>query len=72
LPLILLIGLQQAPFLSFSQIINSEQIATEIVRTLVGVIGLSLSVPITTWLAARYLKGDPADKPDRAHPGHSH
>ncbi len=58
LPLIVLIGLHQTPFLSFFQIVNSEKISTEIVRTLVGVIGLSLSVPITTWLAARYLQGD--------------
>lgn len=68
LPLILLISLHQAPFLSFSQIVNNEQISTEIVRTLVGVIGLSLSVPITTWLASRYLKGSPEDKSDKNHP----
>lgn len=77
LPLLLLISLNQVPFLSFSQIINSEQIATEIVRTLVGVIGLSLSVPISTALAARYLRGEAvksvSTRPDEpAFPPHHH
>jgi len=52
LPLLLLFGIKQEPFLSMSQVINHEVIATEIVRTLVGSIGLALAVPITTWLAA--------------------
>jgi uncharacterized membrane protein len=34
-------------------IANGEIVATEIVRTLVGSIGLVASVPITTWLAGR-------------------
>ena len=72
LPLILLISLHQAPFLSFFQIVNNEQISTEIVRTLVGVIGLSLSVPITTWLATRYLKGEPKGKLNKSRPLHIH
>ena len=36
---------------------NSEMIAAEIVRTLVGSIGLVASVPLTTWLAARIVTG---------------
>jgi len=72
LPLILLISLHQAPFLSFFQIVNNEQISTEIIRTLVGVIGLSLSVPITTWLATRYLKGEPKGKLNKSRPFHIH
>lgn len=56
LPLILLFNLQQEPFLTFSQTLNHEDIATEIVRTLVGVIGLCLSAPIATILASKYLK----------------
>ncbi|MEX2100907.1 MAG: YibE/F family protein, partial [Actinomycetota bacterium] len=32
---------------------NGEVLATEIIRTLVGSIGLVAAVPITTWLAAR-------------------
>lgn len=59
LPLVLLIGLHQEPFVSFSDIINNEQVATEIVRTLVGIIGLCSAVPISTWLAAEYLKITP-------------
>jgi uncharacterized membrane protein len=58
LPLILLISLHQAPFVSFSDVINNEQVATEIVRILVGVVGLCSSIPISTWLAAKYLKAD--------------
>ncbi len=52
--LLLLFGLNQPPFTSFSDVINNEMIATEIVRTLVGSIGLVLTVPITTYLAAYF------------------
>jgi len=38
---------------SAGTIANGEIVATEIVRTLVGSIGLVASVPITTWLASR-------------------
>ena len=38
------------------EVVNSEIIAEEIVRTLVGSIGLILAVPITTLLAAKYYK----------------
>ena len=38
---------------SLASVANSEVVATEIVRTLVGSIGLVASVPITTWLASR-------------------
>ncbi len=56
LPLVLLFSIHQEPFLTVSQIINNEDIATEIVRTLVGVISLCLSAPIATFLATKYLK----------------
>ena len=56
LPLLLLFTVKQEPFLSFNQVINNEMIATEIVRTLVGSIGVALSMPISTYLAARWLK----------------
>lgn len=49
LPLLLLFVDNPHPF---SEIINYEIIADEIVRTLVGSIGLILAVPITTLLAA--------------------
>lgn len=39
-------------------ILNSELIAEEVVRTLVGSTALLFAVPITTWLAARYVKGE--------------
>ena len=56
LPLVLLFNVHQEPFLTVSQIINNEDIATEIVRTLVGVISLCLSAPIATLMAVKYLK----------------
>ena len=36
-------------------IVNQEMFATEIVRILVGSIGLILAVPITTFISARML-----------------
>ncbi len=56
LPLLLLFSLKKEPFLSFSQVVNHELIATEIIRTLIGSICLVLAMPIATLLAARYLK----------------
>lgn len=56
LPLLLLINLNQAPFVSFFDIVNSEQIATEIVRTLVGIIGLAMALPISTLMASFLIK----------------
>ena len=49
LPLLLLFLLSAQ---SLGAVANSEVVATEIVRTLVGSIGLVAAVPITTWLAA--------------------
>jgi len=51
LPLLLLFSLKQPPFLSFSQVINNEIVAVEIVRTLIGCIGLALAMPISNILA---------------------
>jgi uncharacterized membrane protein len=59
LPLILWISLHQPPFASFFDVVNSEQVATEIVRTLVGVAGLCSAIPISTWLAVKYLRVQP-------------
>jgi len=39
-------------------LVSQEIVATEIVRTLVGSIGLIIAVPLTTYLAAKYLKKD--------------
>jgi uncharacterized membrane protein len=38
---------------SLGAVANSEVIATEVIRTLVGSVGLVASVPVTTWLAVR-------------------
>lgn len=51
LPLLLLFINDPTPFY---HVINYEIIADEIVRTLVGSIGLVLAVPITTFLAVRF------------------
>jgi uncharacterized membrane protein len=53
LPLLLYYSFSTAPFLVTA---NQEVIAAEIVRILVGSIGLILTVPITTALAAWYFK----------------
>lgn len=56
LPLLLLFVLNQNSGLRFDQLINTEIISTEIVRTLVGSIGVIISMPIATWLAAVKLR----------------
>jgi len=53
LPLLLWFSQSDATFLN---IINREIFATEIIRTFLGSIGLILTVPITTYIAARFLK----------------
>lgn len=54
LPLLLLFSTGDS---SVASIINQEIFATEIIRTIVGSIGLVLTVPITTLLAIYFLKG---------------
>lgn len=53
LPLLLFFYLSPA---GFGASVNSELFATEIVRTIVGSIGLILTVPIVTFLAVLFLK----------------
>lgn len=67
LPLLMYFYLSPA---SFGSSVNSEIFATEIVRTIVGSIGLVLTVPIVTLLAVFYLKGYKS-KHNHSH-GHSH
>ncbi|WP_338698330.1 YibE/F family protein [Streptomyces sp. Q6] len=55
LPLLLLFSIAQS---SVSDVANSELVAEEIVRTLVGSIGLVASVPVTTALAALVVSAD--------------
>jgi len=52
LPLLILFVSGESAFASWGQAINNELIATEIVRTLAGSIGLVLAVPIATFVAA--------------------
>jgi uncharacterized membrane protein len=56
LPLLLLFNINEPPFLGFSQIINNEMVAIEIVRALTGSIGLVLAIPIATILAVNFIK----------------
>ncbi|MGP4043432.1 YibE/F family protein [Streptomyces sp. 2A115] len=62
LPLLLLFSIAQS---SVGTVANSELVAEEIVRTLVGSIGLVASVPVTTALAALVVS---ADRPGSAAP----
>ncbi|MCX5422081.1 YibE/F family protein [Streptomyces sp. NBC_00078] len=55
LPLLLLFSIAQS---SVGAVANSELVAEEIVRTLVGSIGLVASVPVTTLLAALVVAAD--------------
>lgn len=64
LPLLMTFNNSEFPI---SLIVSSELFATEIVRTIVGSIGLVLTVPITTLLAVFMLKGYKGK-----HHGHSH
>ncbi|MFF3820541.1 YibE/F family protein [Streptomyces bluensis] len=64
LPLLLLFSIAQS---SVGTVANSELVAEEIVRTLVGSIGLVASVPVTTALAALVVSADrPSPQPAAA------
>ncbi|MFJ8823805.1 YibE/F family protein [Streptomyces sp. NPDC102467] len=68
LPLLLLFSIAQS---SVGDVANSELVAEEIVRTLVGSIGLVASVPVTTALAALVVSADRpgSHEPSQAAPG---
>ncbi len=68
LPLLLLFKTQQ---FSFTTAINLEIFTTEIIRTIIGSIGLIITVPIVTLLAVYFLKGYKS-KHHQAHSHHSH
>ncbi len=57
--------------LSFWSLVNSELFATEIIRAIVGSIGLIMTVPIVTGLAVYFLR-DYTPKHGHHHHGHSH
>lgn len=67
LPLLLLI---QSSTVGALFILNSEIFATEIVRILIGSIGLILAVPITTLIASYILHGKISG--EHSHVGHKH
>ena len=62
LPLLLLFALQKNSGLTFATAINNELVATEIVRTLVGSMGVALSMPIATALGSMWIKVDKEKK----------
>lgn len=66
LPILLYFSTSSA---SIGETINLEIFATEIVRIIVGSVGLILTVPIVTLLAVKYLKGH---KSKHSHHGHGH
>lgn len=63
LPLLLLFSLNQGTGVDFSRLINTEAVSTEIVRTLVGSIGVIMSMPIATACGAFGL--NPKEKKSR-------
>jgi uncharacterized membrane protein len=56
LPLLILFVSGQSSFSGWDVAINNEMLATEIIRTLAGTIGIVLSVPISTLIAVWYVK----------------
>jgi uncharacterized membrane protein len=80
LPLLLLF--YQTSNATLTQIINNEMFVTEIVRMMIGSIGLVLAVPITTFVSVLLLTKKPSDiatptllaaeKKGLEHAGHSH
>jgi uncharacterized membrane protein len=72
LPLLLLFKTHQY---SFSTAINLEIFTTEIIRTIIGSIGLIITVPVVTFLAVYFLKGyvsKHGHAHSHAHSHHSH
>lgn len=55
LPLLILFISGESAFNNWGQVVNNEAIATEIVRTITGSIGLILSVPISTGIAVWWM-----------------
>jgi len=53
LPLLLLLSMSDAPL---SIILSQEKFSVEIIRTIIGSVGLVLTVPITTFLAVYFIK----------------
>jgi uncharacterized membrane protein len=58
LPMLILFSQSDVLGLNLSQVINNEMISTEIIRTLLGSIGLVFSIPIANFLASYFLTLD--------------
>ncbi len=75
LPLLVFFSFPVAGNVSSAFLVNREMFATEIIRTLIGSIGLVLAVPITTSIAVFMLHGqkwDNNDHEERHTHSHSH
>lgn len=59
LPLLVLIAAANRPL---AQVLTSQTIATEIVRSVAGTLGLIAAVPITTWLAAALVRREAKER----------
>lgn len=70
LPLLLLVS--TSPTTNILSLINSELFATEIIRILIGSIGLILAVPITTLISSYMLANVSRAASESAHHGHRH
>ncbi len=70
LPLLLLFS--QPTLYPASVIVSQEMFSVEIIRTIVGSIGLILTVPITTALAVHMLEHYRGKPHDHQHQGHAH
>lgn len=57
-PLLILLSLHQPPFDSFTGILNHELVATEIIRTVLGSVGLLLAMPISTYIGVYLFSWD--------------
>jgi len=68
LPLMLLMYNSQVGVI---ELINKEYIATEIVRTIIGSVGLMLAVPITTYISIILIRVSDSSH-SHSHHGHSH
>ena len=68
LPVLLLIAIYNRPLF---QVLQTEQFAAELIRTMVGSIGLILAVPLTTAIGVAVVRASRTAKPARAPKGAS-
>jgi len=69
LPLVMLFAVAQSDILLT---LNQEVVAAELVRIIVGSIGLIMAVPFTTIIAAWYFSKYPIDESEHSSHGHGH